>query len=160
TTVTFVPPPPVLSIKINGKAPAAGVEIVTENEEVEVAASVQTKDNPDGAAVTLSWTGGKSVTLVRNAAATFVPSKAKLAEGVTEIFVSATNRGEGVKVTAESDAIAVRVRRLTKEVPPPSIQLTVHKPFDFRMTGSEPYVVSTPKATVSVTVQEKDKNPI
>ena len=59
----FVPPPPVLSVQLDKKPVAPDAEIVSETDEVEVLAVVDAKRNPDDAAVTLSWTGGKPVEL-------------------------------------------------------------------------------------------------
>ena len=151
--VWFRPPAPVLTVKID-KVPAAGVEITTENDEVEVTATADAKANPDGAAVTLSWTdGGKPVVLTRKPDGTYGPAKVTLkAQGTTAILVTATNLGEGVKAADESHAIEVRVRKLVKIVPP-TVKLLVLTPFDFRTATNEPYVVSTETATLTATVE-------
>ena len=151
--VSYRPPPPVLMVKIDGKVPAAGVEITTENAEVEVTATADVKANPDGAAVALSWTGSdKTVMLTRNPDGTFAPAKVPLkADGTTAILVTATNLGDGVKAADESHAIEVRVRKLAKIVPP-TVKLLVQTPFDFRTATDQPYVVSTENATLSATV--------
>ena len=159
--VLYVPQPPVVAVKIDGKAPAHGVEIATLNEEVEVTATADAKGNPDGAAVTLSWTGGKPVELARNPDGTFAPAKVKLKAGsTTVILATATNRGDGAKADIESHSVEVRVRRLVPDVvPPPTVTLAVLTPFDFRALPDSPFVVSTPTATLTATVQDK-KNPI
>ena len=151
--VWFRPPAPVLTVKID-KVPATGVEITTENDEVEVTATADAKANPDGAAVTLSWTdGGKPVALTRKPDGTYGPAKVTLkAQGTTAVLVTATNLGEGVKVADESHAIEVRVRKMAKIVPP-TVKLLVLTPFDYRTATNEPYVVSTEKATLTATVE-------
>jgi hypothetical protein len=152
--IGYLPPAPRLTLTIDGKA-LPGTEVTTENEEVEVAATVDASASPDGAGVTVSWTGGGDpVELRRNADGTFAPLKVKLKAGTgTIIRATATNRGLGVNPRAESHAQEARVRRLPpKEVPPPGIQLRVDTPHDFRSAADRPYVVTTPEATITPTV--------
>ena len=89
---------------------------------MEVAAA-EGKGAPAGAAVTVSWPGGKPVQLARNPDGTFAPAKVPVPEGTTEILVAATNGGAGVKADAETSVVAVRVRRVTVPVPPPAVRL-------------------------------------
>ena len=153
----YVPPAPQLAVKIDNKVPESGAEIIVEKDEVEVA--VDAKANPDGASVTVSWTGGGApVELRRNAGDTFAPHTLKLkpGEGVT-VMVTATNRGAGVKPLVESRTVTARVRRLAaKTVTPPAVKLLVLTPHDFRTATDQPYVVSTRKAVVTATVAGPD----
>jgi hypothetical protein len=152
--VGYIPPAPELSVKIDTKVPT-GAEITTENETVEVAATVDAKPNPDGAGVSVSWTGGgEPVELRRNADGSFGPHKIKLKPGeAVAVMVTATNRGTGVKPELESHTAEARVRRLQpKQVPPPGVKLLVVTPYDFRIATEQPYVVSTQKVFVTATV--------
>jgi hypothetical protein len=153
--INYLPRAPGLVVMLDGQVPPPGEEQKTQNEEVEVTATVDAKANPDGASATVSWTGGGDpVELRRNADGTFAPLKVKLkADTPTTILVTATNRGEGVNARAESRSIEARVRRLPpKVVPPPGIQLRVDTPHDFRSSADKPYVVSTEEATVTATI--------
>ncbi len=150
--VSFVPPAPVLAVKIDGQVPAAGAVIETENDVVEVTATVDTKDNPAGAVVTVSATNGDKPAELAPAAGGFAPRKVKIKpDGTTTIMVTATNRGAGATAALESHSVEVQVRRAAK-VPPPAVKLRVLADFDARATADAPYVVSSPKAAINVTV--------
>ncbi len=154
--VWFVPPPPTLTVTLDGKPPSAESE--TKAEEVEIAAVADAKANPDGAAVTVSWTGGAPFKLCPKPGGTFAPEKIKLGVGTTVIRVTATNRGDDVNADTESYAVEFRVRKLAppvpKVVPPPGVKLLVVTPYDFRTVTDAPYVVSTPTASFTATVQD------
>jgi WD40 repeat protein len=151
--VTFIPPRPVLAVKIDGKPVKSGDEITTEAAEVEVTAGAEAKGNPGGAAVAVGAAGAKPAELRRNADGTFAPLKVKLREKeATAILVTATNAGGSRE--DESDAVELRVRRLPpKQVAPPSLKLEVLTPSDFRAAPDEPFVVRAPKVRLRATVR-------
>src|SRR5579883_802839 len=158
--VDFIPPPPVFAVQIDGKEYTPGVELLTANNEVEIAATVGAKNNAGGAAVIISSSGGeKPVELRRKMDGSFEPVKVKLHDdGTTTILVAATNRGEGVRAELESKVVEVRVRKLkdpAKIATPPTVKLVLLTAHDFHATPTAPYVVSTPKAVVKAVVQNR-----
>jgi WD40 repeat protein len=155
-SVLYVPPAPELTVRIDGKEAKPNALITAAKEdEVEVAAAADAKFDPEGAVVKVTWSGGNSAELKRNAGGQFDPVRIKLA-GDTTVLVIATNKG--ATAAEESSSVEVQVRKPMKVVPPPAVKLQVLAPFDLRTATDQPFVVSSRK--VLVTAHVLDTNPI
>ena len=152
----YVPPPPVVTLRVNGEKVVAGTDPTSAKETVEVSAEVEAAPGAEVVvALTHSGPGGADpVRLPAGKVGQFGPLSVKLpAEANTTIRVTATNAAAGEYERFESHTATVTVGHAVPQPKPvPRVRLTVASPVDQPAIPGDPFVSDASKVRLSAAV--------
>lgn len=152
---TYIPPPPVVTLYIDGKEVSPGSEVATENPAVTV--SVAVKPGPDGPAnFTMSAGERLPVSFLEHWFGIFGGRRVPLKPGEkAEILVTARTIGDDVFDTDESHIVGVTVRHIPPTAPP-RVSLRLVSPHHPRTSPIAPFQSDTFQVVIGVSVESQD----